>query len=158
MVLTPGDPAPTFVLPTHTGTTFDLEAQHGSPVLLWWFPKASTPTCTREGGALRDAGARFRDAGCVIAGVSYDKPDENRAFADEYGFDYPLLSDVGRAVSSAYGTVRPAGEPYDDMPYRYSFLVDAAGDVAATYDVTDPETHPFDVLADLAAVTAGVPR
>jgi peroxiredoxin Q/BCP len=147
-----------FILPAHDGTKVDLRDVLGQWVLLWWYPRASTPTCTREGSALRDSAQRFEDAGCVVAGVSYDDPQENRAFAEAHDFPFRLLSDVAREVSMSYGTVRAAGEPYDDMPRRWSFLIDPSGRIARTYDVTDPEAHPHHVIADIEAITAAAGR
>lgn len=151
MTLAPGDAAPRFALRTERGATFSLAEAAGKWLLLWWFPKASTPTCTKEGRSLRDAAADFASLDCIVAGVSYDTPSENQRFAEEHSFGFRLLSDPDRAVSTAYDVVRPAGEPWDDMPYRVSYLIDPKGVIAHVYDVTDADAHASEVLADLRA-------
>lgn len=76
--------------------------------------------------------------------------EENRAFADEQGFDYPLLSDVDRAVGTAYEVVRPAGFRYASFPLRHSYLIDPVGLIRRAYDVVDVDAHADVVLRDLA--------
>lgn len=153
MPIVPGDVAPRFTLPTDAGSTFAL-ADIDQSVLLWWYPKASTPTCTKEGCSLRDARHAFDDADCLVVGISYDSVEDNRQFAEEHQVGFQLLSDPDRAVSQAYGVVRRTGEPYDDMPLRVSFLIDPSGTIVNVYEVTDVATHVADVLADMRAARA----
>lgn len=87
----------------------------------------------------------------MILGISYDTPEENRAFRDQQSLPFRLLSDVDRSVGATYGAGREAGEPYADYPQRVSFLIDPEGTIRRTYEVTDPAGHAAQVLADLAA-------
>jgi len=89
-----------------------------------------------------------------VLGASFDTADENLAFATAQGFAYRLLSDVDRAVGTAYGVVRPSGHQYSDYPERASFLIDPDGIVRRVYEVTDVAHHAADVLADLAVLQA----
>ncbi|MFV0526075.1 MAG: peroxiredoxin [Acidimicrobiales bacterium] len=146
-----GHPAPEFTLPDSGGEPFTLSARRGSWILLWWYPKASTPGCTLEGQALRDHADALASAGCVVAGVSYDTTADNEAFRSEHGFPFPLLSDTDRAVSEQYRATRAAGEDYADFPRRVSYLIDPTGVIVANYAVTDPSGHAAEVLTDLAA-------
>ena len=85
-----------------------------------------------------------------MLGASFDTPAENKSFADEQSFEFRLLSDVDRAVGTAYGAVRPPDDKFPDFPKRVSFLIDPEGVVRRTYEVRDPGAHADDVLADLA--------
>lgn len=105
-----------------------------------------------EGRALRDRADRFDAAGCVVLGASFDTPEENRRFAEEQRFGFPLLSDVDRSVGKAYGVARPDGDQYAAFPARVSFLIDADGVVRRVYTVTDVQGHADEVLADLASM------
>jgi peroxiredoxin Q/BCP len=87
-----------------------------------------------------------------VLGASFDTPEENRAFAEAESFAFPLLSDVDRAVGTAYGATRPPDDQYAAMPRRVSFLIDPDGIVRKTYEVTDPAAHADEVLADLDAL------
>jgi peroxiredoxin Q/BCP len=88
----------------------------------------------------------------VILGISFDTPDDNRAFAEAQSFPYPLLSDVDTTIGQAYGTKRDPGEPWADIaPKRVSFLINPQGVVVRRYEVDDVTGHPAQVLADLVA-------
>ena len=82
-------------------------------------------------------------------GASFDTPAENLEFAEAQRFDYPLLSDVDRAVGAAYDVVRDVDDQYASYPRRHSFLIDGEGVVRRVYVVTDVANHAADVLADL---------
>jgi peroxiredoxin Q/BCP len=105
-----------------------------------------------EGRALRDRASEYAEADCVVLGASFDTPAENKAFADEQGFAYQLLSDVDRSVGTAYEVVRPAGDQYETFPMRVSYLIDPEGVIRRAYAVSDVAGHADAVLADLAAL------
>lgn len=84
-----------------------------------------------------------------MLGASFDTPAENKAFRDDQGFDFPLLSDVDRTVGAAYEVVRAPNHKYADYPQRYSYLIDPTGKIAKTYDVADVGGHAANILADL---------
>ena len=87
-----------------------------------------------------------------MLGASFDTPEENKAFADKESFGFRLLSDVDRAVGTAYGVTRPPDDQYASMPKRVSFLIDPDGVIRRTYEVKDTAAHADEVLADLATL------
>ena len=104
----PGDVAPDFDLPTQDGSRLILhEALERGPVVLFFYPRAMTPGCTKESCHFRDLAAEFAEAGAQRIGISVDDVDRQQKFADKYGFDFPLLSDPDRVVAKAYGVKRP---------------------------------------------------
>ena len=107
MALSQGDRAPDFELPDETGTPRRLsDLLSAGPVVLFWFPAAMTPVCTKEACHFRDVAAEFAKAGAQRIGISMDKVDKQKQFADKHGFDYPLLSDAAGEVSAQYGVKR----------------------------------------------------
>lgn len=98
---------------------------------------------------MRDKSDELASLGVVILGASFDSIEDNRAFSDEHGFGYSLLSDVGREVGSVYGVLRDPGSPAEGLPKRISYLIDPAGLVRMTYEVSDPAGHAQQVIGDL---------
>ena len=86
-----------------------------------------------------------------MLGISYDTPEDNRAFREQFDFPFRLLSDVDRAVGQRYGAGREPGTPYADFPQRISYLIDPQGTIRRTYEVTDPAGHAAEVVSDLTA-------
>jgi peroxiredoxin Q/BCP len=89
-----------------TGGSFDLAAQAGSVVVLYFYPKDDTPGCTTEGSAFRDAHERFRAAGAVVVGVSRDSLKSHERFKEKMGFPFELLSDPDEALCTAFGVMK----------------------------------------------------
>jgi peroxiredoxin Q/BCP len=148
-LLTIGSPAPDFTLPDERGNPVQPRDLHGSWIVLWWFPKASTGGCTREGQGFRDRRQQFDELGTHILGASFDTPADNRAFAEAQSFGFRLLCDTDRSVGELYGVVRDPTEQSPDYPRRMTFLIDPSGRVANIYEVRDTEAHPGEVLADV---------
>ena len=90
----------------------------------------------------------------MILGVSYDTPEEARAFAEMNGLSFRLLCDVDRSVAAAYQAVRPVGDQYEDFPQRVSYLIDPEGVVRKGYVVADVRGHAGYVLDDLVDLQA----
>jgi peroxiredoxin Q/BCP len=102
-----GAHAPDFELPDQDGTPRRLSAMLADgPVVLFWYPMAMTPGCTREACHFRDLSAEFAKLGAQRVGISLDPVDKQKKFADEHGFDYPLLADSEGTVSKQYGVKR----------------------------------------------------
>jgi peroxiredoxin Q/BCP len=148
-MITIGSPAPDFTLPDERGNPVQLGDLRGSWVVLWWFPKASTGGCTREGQGFRDRSGQFAAADAKILGASFDTLEDNHVFSDAQSFGFPLLCDVDRSVGKLYGVVRDATERSPDYPRRMTFLIDPSGQVAKIYEVRDTEAHPDEVLTDV---------
>ena len=89
-----------------------------------------------------------------MLGASFDTPAENKAFADAEGFGFRLLSDVDRAVGTAYEATRPPDDDYAAMPKRVSYLIDPEGVIRKAYEVKDTAGHAGEVLADLEGLQA----
>lgn len=102
-MLNAGDRAPAFELASDTGETIGLESLRGKRVLLYFYPKADTPGCTKQACAVRDVGPEIRDDRVGVLGISPDPPEKLAAFRAKHDLDFPLLSDPDHAVASAYG-------------------------------------------------------
>lgn len=87
--------------------------------------------------------------------MSVDPPEDNRAFAEKYGFPFPLLSDVDRVVAQRYETKRAPEEAASDRAKRRTYLIDPEGRIARAYRVTDIPPHPGQVLEDLRLLKTG---
>ncbi|HZG83511.1 thioredoxin-dependent thiol peroxidase [Paenibacillus sp.] len=98
-----GAQAPNFTLPAGDGTTFTLSEQRGKKVVLFFYPKDQTPTCTQEACDFRDAYEEFARRGVVVAGISPDSPKSHVRFAEKQNLPYTLLSDEEKKVCEAYG-------------------------------------------------------
>ena len=98
-----GSPAPAFDLPTDDGGRLRLSDLRGGRVVLYAYPAAMTPGCTKEACDFRDSLAPLQAAGYAVVGISRDDPAKLRAFRERDGLTYPLLSDPDHAVHEAYG-------------------------------------------------------
>jgi peroxiredoxin Q/BCP len=102
-----GDLVPDFELPDQDGVRRSLTALlTDGPVVLFFYPAAMTPGCTREACHFRDIGAEFAAAGVQRVGISRDSVARQKQFADRHEFDYPLLSDADGAVAKLFGVAR----------------------------------------------------
>jgi peroxiredoxin Q/BCP len=90
----------------------------------------------------------------AIVGASFDRPEDNMAFAEENGFPFPLLSDVDREVGARYETKRSPQEASPEYAKRRTYLIDPEGRIARAYRVTDIPAHTERVLEDLGALGA----
>jgi peroxiredoxin Q/BCP len=100
--LAAGDVAPDFTLPDADGKDVSLASYRGRRVVVYFYPRASTPGCTKQACDFRDSLAQLNDAGVDVLGISPDKPAALVKFRDNEGLTFPLLSDPGRAVLTAY--------------------------------------------------------
>jgi thioredoxin-dependent peroxiredoxin len=148
MPLTPGDKAPDFTLLDQSGEPFSLFKSLGArKVLVYFYPKADTPGCTKQACGLRDALPDLGDA--VVVGISPDKPAALTRFDAKYGLGFPLLSDPDHAVAEAYGTwgeKKNYGRTYMGI-VRSAFLVDEEGRIEQAW----PKISPADTPARLKA-------
>ena len=103
----PGDQAPEFELADETGTPRRLSDLLASgPVVLFFYPGAMTPVCTKESCHFRDLKAEFDALGAQPVGISADTVGKQKKFADTYSFGFPLLSDADGTAAKAYGVNR----------------------------------------------------
>lgn len=136
--LSPGDRAPDFSLPDADGKNVSLADYRGRKVVVYFYPAASTPGCTKQACDFRDNLAELNDAGLDIIGISPDKPAKLAKFRDAEQLNFPLLSDPERAVLSAwgaYGEKTMYGKKVTGV-IRSTFVVDADGAIeTAQYNV-----------------------
>ncbi|HTM84768.1 MAG TPA: peroxiredoxin [Mycobacterium sp.] len=103
----PGDTVADFELPDQTGTVRSLAALLADgPMVLFFYPAAMTPGCTKEACHFRNLTEEFAAVGAQRVGISADRVDKQAQFAAKYDFDYPLLSDVDGTVAAAFGVKR----------------------------------------------------
>jgi peroxiredoxin Q/BCP len=149
-MLSPGTAAPSFTATAHDGTVVRSSELADKTYLLWFFPAAETPTCTRQGCGFRDSTAELTAAGVEVLGVSFDSVEDNRAFAEHFRFTFRLLSDTTRALGVAFGAADTSDTAY---ARRIAYLVDR-GIIKRAYDVKDASHHAQQVLADVKAIRA----
>lgn len=146
-----GSTFPSWELVDHQGRKVSSQELAGKTYLLWFYPKAMTAGCTKEGCELRDHFAEFRELGVEILGVSFDPPEVNAQFAAEQRFPFRLLSDRNRRLAVLVGA---ADAPDAPSPRRISYLVGPDGKVIKAYPSVNPSTHAEEVLKDLQALGA----
>ncbi|MGZ4590949.1 MAG: thioredoxin-dependent thiol peroxidase [Actinomycetes bacterium] len=136
--LAPGDTAPDFTLPDPDGTPHSLSALRGQKVIVYFYPAASTPGCTKQACDFRDNLASLQAAGYAVLGISPDKPEKQARFRDEEHVTFPLLCDPERGVLEAYGAYGEKqlyGKTVTGV-IRSTFVIDEDGKVAqAQYNV-----------------------
>ena len=152
-----GDSAPDFELPDQDGKPVRLgDLLMQGPVVLFFYPAAMTPGCTKEACHFRDLAAEFAAAGAQRVGISADPPAKQREFADKHGFDYPLLSDEDGAVARQFGVQRGGVVRRLGLPVKRQTFVIGAGRqvVAAISSELNMDRHADEALAALRAATA----
>jgi thioredoxin-dependent peroxiredoxin len=144
-----GELAPDFSLPADDGSTVTLsDVLQKGPVVLFFYPKAMTPGCTKESCHFRDLGAEFDAAGAVRLGISADPVEKQQQFTAKHDFDYRLLSDTDRNVARAFGVKRP-GPLFNK---RSTFVIDQDRRIlAAIASETNMDKHADEALVALRA-------
>jgi thioredoxin-dependent peroxiredoxin len=136
--LSPGDAAPDFTLPDADGKPVSLSDYRGRRVVVYFYPAASTPGCTKEACDFRDNLAELNGAGVDVLGISPDKPAKLAAFRDAEHLTFPLLSDVDKDTLTAWGAFGEKtmyGKTVTGV-IRSTFVVDAEGRIeVAQYNV-----------------------
>ena len=136
--LSPGESAPDFTLTDHTGAPVSLHDLRGRKVVVFFYPAAMTPGCTKEACDFRDSLVPLQQAGYEVLGVSPDQPAKLATFVEKESLTYPLLSDPDRAVLTAwgaYGEKKLYGKTVTGV-IRSTVVVDEQGDVElARYNV-----------------------
>lgn len=151
--LEPGDAAPDFTLPDADGRDVALSSLHGQRVIIYFYPAAMTPGCTKQACDFRDSKRDLSDAGYAVLGISPDTPAKLAKFRDRDGLTFPLLSDPGLGVLKAYGAY---GEK---MLYgkksvgviRSTFVIDAGGKIEKAYYAVKATGHVARLRKDLGA-------
>jgi peroxiredoxin Q/BCP len=153
--LQPGDPAPDFTLPDASGTPVCLADLRGQRVILYAYPAAGTPGCTTQACDFRDSLASLQAAGYTVLGVSPDAPAALARFAEQQQLPFRLLSDVDRAVLSAYGAYgekRLYGKTVVGV-IRSTFVIDEHGRVERAFVNVKATGHVAKLRRDLGIDT-----
>jgi len=160
MALKEGDKAPPFNLPNGEGNTVSLdELRKDRWVVLYFYPKDDTPGCTKESCDFRDMNKRFQQAGAVIVGVSPDKIASHQKFAAKFSLPFPLLSDEGAKVATAYGVWKEKslyGRTYMGIE-RTTLLISPDGRIAKLFPKVKVDGHAEALLAELKGLQQGGP-
>jgi thioredoxin-dependent peroxiredoxin len=155
-MLQEGATAPDFELEDQNGDPVKLSDLRGSPVVLYFYPKADTPGCTTQACGIRDRSGEYERLGARVLGVSPDKPAKLRKFADKYALPFTLLADTEHSVADDYGAwVEKSmyGRKYWGNA-RATFVIDPDGKIAHVFPKVSPKTHD-DVVLDALAEVAG---
>ena len=148
MSVAEGDMAPDFEMPATGGRTVSLASMAGKPFVLYFYPKADTPGCTKEACAFQESLPQLGHIGLDVIGVSPDKIKPIEKFAEKYALTFPLASDESKAVAERYGTwVEKSmyGRKYMGTE-RSTFLIDKTGKIARVWRKVSVTGHAAEVL------------
>jgi peroxiredoxin Q/BCP len=157
-LIEPGDRAPDFELPDQDGRVVKLSDFRGRSVVVYFYPKASTPGCTTQACGVRDHHADYRQANAVVLGISPDPVAKVKKFHDNEGLNFALLADEGHHVADIYGVwVEKSmyGKTYFGNE-RTTFVIGPEGKVAEVLRKVKPAEHEDLVLKALERVARPV--
>ena len=146
-----GDAAPGFEGQTSDESLLSLKDFEGRWLVLYFYPKAHTSGCTREGQAFDALLTDFEALGATVVGVSTDRPGTLAKFRDKHDFRFPLLSDADKEIASEYGTLKDHGKSSN----RVTYLIDPGGVVRAVWPTVKVDGHAEKVLARLKELRSG---
>jgi peroxiredoxin Q/BCP len=143
-----GDKAPNFNSIDEQGNSISLSDYKGKKLVLFFYPKASTPGCTVEACNLRDNYERFQSLGYEILGVSADSEKHQSNFKNKYNFPYPLLADEDKSVIKAFGVwgeKKFMGRTYDGI-HRTTFVINEEGILEDIILKVKTKNHTIQIL------------
>lgn len=149
-----GDPAPDFSLPDQDGQTRRLRDFRGRPLVLFFYPRASTSGCTTEAQGFRDHYAEFQRLGVAVVGASPDTVAAQKKFAVNEKLPFPLLADAERSLCAAWGVLGEKsmyGRKFLGV-VRTTVLVDPKGVVRRVLSKVKPAGHAEEVLRALTSL------
>lgn len=144
-----GDKVPNFTVNDQDGNAVSLSDFSGKKLIVFFYPKASTPGCTAEACNLRDNYAELQSQGFELLGVSADSEKRQTNFKNKYEFPFPLLADENKEVIEAFGVwgeKKFMGKIYDGI-HRKTFLVNGEGVVDHVIDKVKTKDHAAQILA-----------
>lgn len=153
-MLSVGDLAPDFTLPTDSGEELTLSSLRGRPVVLFFYPKDDTSGCTTEACEFRDLFPRFDASKAVVLGISPDPVKSHQKFKAKYELPYPLIADTEKVALQAYGVWKEKsmyGKQYMGVE-RTTVVLDADGRVARVFEKVKPAGHAAAVMETVAAL------
>ena len=140
-----------------TGGMFTLSEHLGEIVVLYFYPKDNTPGCTNEGAQFRDAYARFRKAGAIVAGVSRDSLKSHEGFKAKMEFPFELIADTDERLCTQFDVIRMKnmyGKQVRGIE-RSTFLIDGNGKLVSEWRKVKVDGHVDEVLAAVQALASG---
>ncbi|WP_405381915.1 thioredoxin-dependent thiol peroxidase [Maribacter sp. LLG6340-A2] len=143
-----GDKVPSFSAKDQDGNTVNLSDYKGKKLIVFFYPKASTPGCTAEACNLRDNYAELQSNGYELLGVSADSEKRQTNFRNKYEFPFPLLADEDHTVINAFGVWGPKkfmGREYDGI-HRKTFVLDGDATVLKVIDKVKTKDHAAQLL------------
>ena len=143
-----GDKVPDFTSQDEQGNTISLSDYKGKKLVVFFYPKASTPGCTVEACNLRDNYEVLNEKGFSLLGVSADSAKRQSNFKNKYNFPFPLLADEDKTVINAFGVLGPKkfmGRTFDGI-HRKTFIVDENGIVERVIDKVKTKHHADQIL------------
>ncbi|TGV03912.1 thioredoxin-dependent thiol peroxidase [Flavivirga rizhaonensis] len=143
-----GDKAPNFEALDELGNTVKLSDFKGKKLVVFFYPKANTPTCTVEACNLRDEYTVLKEKGYEILGVSADTQKKQSNFKKKFNFPYPLLADVDKEVINAFGVwgeKKFMGRTFDGI-HRITFVIDEEGVIEKVVDKVKAKIHAAQIL------------
>jgi len=146
-----GEKAPEISLDTDSGEPFKLSSLKGKNVVLYFYPKADTPGCTKESCEFRDTTKKFTKANTVIVGVSPDTTKAQLKFRQKFDLPFSLLADVDHKAAETYGVWKEKsmyGKKYMGIE-RTTFVIDAKGVIKKIFPKVKVDGHAEEVLAAL---------
>ena len=145
-----GDKAPDFKVINQDEKLISLDDFKGKKLVLFFYPKASTPGCTAEACNLNENYERLQAQGYEVLGVSADSPKRQSNFRNKYEFTYDLLADEEKEVINAYGVWGPKkfmGKEYDGI-HRTTFIIDENGLITDVISKVKTKEHTNQILTD----------
>jgi peroxiredoxin Q/BCP len=146
-----GDSAPQFILKNQRGLDIDITSLQGGKVLVYFYPKASTPGCTVQAKGLRDSVKKLNAADVTVLGISPDPVARLAKFHEKESLNFDLLSDEDHVIADVFGVwglKKFMGKEYDGI-HRLSFLIDEVGTITHVFDKFKTKDHHEVVLAAL---------
>jgi peroxiredoxin Q/BCP len=143
-----GDKAPNFSGLDQNGTSHKLTDYTGKKLVVFFYPKASTPGCTAEACDLRDNFARFQSNNYALLGVSADNAKAQLKFVEKYDLPFPLLADEDKSVIQAFGVWGPKkfmGKEYDGI-HRTTFVIDENGSIEDVISDVKTKAHAAQII------------
>lgn len=146
--LSEGDKAPDFGVVNQNNEVMSLQSYRGKKVILYFYPKDSTPGCTAESCNLRDSYSELTTLGFEVIGVSADSVASHQKFISKYDLPFDLLSDMDRKVIEAYGVWGPKkfmGKEYEGI-HRTTFVIDENGVIERVFNKVKTKEHTQQIL------------
>jgi len=143
-----GDVAPDFVGFDQKGNEIKLNNYKGKKVILYFYPKDSTPGCTAQACNLRDNYTFLMKSGYIVLGISADSQKSHQKFIEKYSLPFPLIADTEKEIIKSYGVWGPKkfmGKTFDGI-HRTTFIIDEKGVVEEIIEKVDTKDHTNQIV------------